>query len=98
MVSSHSEKQEHSIANILSDMKLLARNNKIKKFSMLIKNPNALDLMKSIGFEIYKFSEPTEEISNITFKNKSYRYCIMTIDKIDLLSNKHVISFINKYG
>ena len=98
VVSSHSEKQEHSIANILSDMKLLARNNKIKKFSMLIKNPNALDLMKSIGFEIYKFSEPTEEISNITFKNKSYRYCIMTIDKIDLLSNKHVISFINKYG
>ncbi|MFA0016040.1 helix-turn-helix transcriptional regulator [Vibrio lentus] len=98
VVSGHSEKREQSIANLISDMKLLARNTKIKKYSMIIKNPNALELMKNLGFEIYKFSEPTEEMSNITFKNKSYRYCILTIDKIELLSNKHVISFINKYG
>ncbi|MDD1827468.1 XRE family transcriptional regulator, partial [Photobacterium sp. ZSDE20] len=84
--------------NLISDMKLLARNTKIKKFSMMVKNPNALDLMKKLGFEIWKFSEPTEEKSNITFKNKNYRYCVVTIDKIELLSNKHVISFINKYG
>lgn len=98
VVSGHSEKREQSIANLISDMKLLAGNTKIKKYSMIIKNPNALELMKAIGFEIYKFSEPTKEKSNITFKNKYYRYCILTIDKIELLSNKHVISFINKYG
>lgn len=98
VVSGHSEKREQSIANLISDMKLLARNTKIKKYSMIIKNPNALELMKNLGFEIYKFSEPTEEMSNITFKNKSYRYCILTIDKIELLSNKNVIAFINKYG
>ncbi|CAK1846592.1 helix-turn-helix domain-containing protein [Vibrio crassostreae] len=98
VVSGHSEKREQSIANLISDMKLLARNTKIKKYSMIIKNPSALELMKNIGFEIWKFSEPTEQKSNITFKNKSYRYCILTIDKIELLSNKHVISFINKYG
>ncbi|CAK2063883.1 hypothetical protein VCRA2112O187_4140001 [Vibrio crassostreae] len=79
-------------------MKLLARNTKIKKFSMMIKNPNALELMKNLGFEIYKFSEPTKEKSNITFKKKNYRYCVLTIDKIELLSNKHVISFISKHG
>ncbi|MFM2642159.1 helix-turn-helix transcriptional regulator [Vibrio chagasii] len=98
VVSGHSEKREHSIVNLVSDMKLLAKNPNIKRFSMLIKNPKALELMKNLGFEIFKFSEPTDEKSNIIFKNKSYRYCIMTIDKIDLLSNKHVISFINKYG
>ncbi|CAH7100911.1 Transcriptional regulator [Vibrio chagasii] len=98
VVSGHSEKREQSIANLISDMKLLARNTKIKKYSMIIKNPSALDLMKTLGFEIYKFSEPTEEASNIRFKNKSYAYCILTIDKIELLSNKHVIAFINKYG
>lgn len=98
VVSAHSEKQEHSIVNMLSDMQLLAKNNKIKRFSMLIKNPYALDIMKKIGFEIYKFSEPTEERSNIEFKNQSYRYCILTIDKIELLSNKHVTSFINKHS
>ena len=98
VVSGHSEKREQSIANLISDMKLLAGNHKIKKFSMIIKNPNALEIMKSIGFEIYKFSEPTKESSNITFKNKSYKYCILSIDKIELLSNKHVISFISKYG
>lgn len=98
VVSGHSEKREHSIANLVADMKLLAINHKIKKYSMIIKNPNALELMKNLGFDIYKFSEPTEEMSNITFKNKSYRYCILTIDKIELLSNKHVISFINTYG
>ncbi|MFA0503232.1 helix-turn-helix domain-containing protein, partial [Vibrio sp. 10N.222.54.B12] len=98
VVSGHSEKREQSIANLISDMKLLASNTKIKKFSMMIKNPNALELMKNLGFEIWKFSEPTEQKSNITFKNKNYRYCVLTIDKIELLSNKHVISFISKYG
>ena len=98
VVSGHSEKREQSIANLISDMKLLARNTKIKKYSMIIKNPSALELMKNIGFEIWKFSEPTEEKSNITFKNKNYRYCVLTIDKIELLSNKNVIAFINKYG
>ncbi|MEZ9404515.1 MULTISPECIES: helix-turn-helix domain-containing protein [unclassified Vibrio] len=98
VVSGHSEKREQSIANLISDMKLLARNTKIKKYSMIIKNPSALELMKNIGFEIWKFSEPTEQKSNITFKNKNYRYCVLTIDKIELLSNKHVISFISKYG
>ncbi|TKF06862.1 helix-turn-helix transcriptional regulator [Vibrio kanaloae] len=98
VVSGHSEKREQSIANLISDMKLLARNTKIKKYSMIIKNPSALELMKNIGFEIWKFSEPTEEKSNITFKNKNYRYCVLTIDKIELLSNKHIISFISKYG
>ncbi|MCY9862482.1 helix-turn-helix transcriptional regulator [Vibrio coralliirubri] len=98
VVSSHAEKREQSIAHLISDMKLIARNTKIKNYSMIIKNPSALELMKNIGFEIWKFSEPTEEKSNITFKNKNYRYCVLTIDKIELLSNKNVIAFINKYG
>ncbi|CAK1873021.1 Helix-turn-helix protein [Vibrio crassostreae] len=98
VVSGHSDKREQSIANLISDMKLIARNTKIKKYSMIIKNPSALELMKNIGFEIWKFSEPTEQKSNITFKNKNYRYCVLTIDKIELLSNKNVIAFINKYG
>ncbi|TCV24950.1 helix-turn-helix domain-containing protein [Vibrio crassostreae] len=98
VVSGHSEKREQSIANLISDMKLIARNTKIKKYSMIIKNPSALELMKNIGFEIWKFSEPTEQKSNITFKNKNYRYCVLTIGKIELLSNKNVIAFINKYG
>lgn len=37
VVSGHSEKREQSIANLISDMKLLARNTKIKKYSMIIK-------------------------------------------------------------
>ncbi|CAK2121186.1 helix-turn-helix domain-containing protein [Vibrio crassostreae] len=98
VVSGHSEKREQSIANLISDMKLIARNTKIKKYSMIIKNPSALELMKNIGFEIWKFSEPTEQKSNITFKNKNYHYCVLTIDKIELLTNKNVIAFINKYG
>ena len=89
VVSGNPERRDYSITNLVADMKLLARDNKIKKFSMMIKKPSALDLMKKLGVEIYKFSEPTEEASNITFKNKSYTYCILTIDKIELLSNKH---------
>ncbi len=58
--------------------------------------PKCIDLNENIWFEIYKFSEPTEEASNIRFKNKSYAYRILTIEP---LSNKHkVIAFINKYG
>eukprot|EP00481_Brizalina_sp_1-RS-2013_P000447 TRINITY_DN1145_c0_g1_i1.p1 TRINITY_DN1145_c0_g1~~TRINITY_DN1145_c0_g1_i1.p1 ORF type:complete len:118 (-),score=9.11 TRINITY_DN1145_c0_g1_i1:159-512(-) len=53
-----------------------------------------MKLLKGVGFEVFKFSEPSAKKCNITFKNKHYSYCILTIDKIDYLTNRNVMSLI----
>ncbi|MFA0158818.1 helix-turn-helix transcriptional regulator, partial [Vibrio sp. 10N.261.46.A3] len=71
-ISSHSEKKDHVIEHIVSDIKLLSQNKNIKKYSVLVKDPNMMKLLKGVGFEVFKFSEPSAKKCNITFKNKHY--------------------------
>ena len=93
-ISSHSETKHHVIEHIVSDIQLLSQNENIKRYSVLVKDPNMMKLLKGVGFEVFKFSEPSAKKCNITFKNKYYSYCILTIDKIDYLTNRNVMSLI----
>ncbi|EDK27143.1 hypothetical protein VSWAT3_05126 [Vibrionales bacterium SWAT-3] len=84
----------HVIEHIVSDIQLLSQNKNIKKYSVLVKDPNMMKLLKGLGFEVFKFSEPSAKKCNITFKDKHYGYCILTIDKIDYLTNRNVMALI----
>ncbi len=99
VVSGHSEKREQS-ANLDMIWSFL-QSTELKKYSMIIKTQVHWNFMKNIGFEIWKFFRTNWRKSNITFKDaKNYRYCVpLTIIRQDqLLSNKNIIAFINKYG
>lgn len=58
-ISSHSETKDHVIEHIVSDIQLLSQNKNIKKYSVLVKDPNMMKLLKGVGFEVFKFSEPS---------------------------------------
>ncbi|MGF1701456.1 helix-turn-helix domain-containing protein [Photobacterium makurazakiensis] len=99
ITSTFSLSMEVTIDNILQDLKYFSDNPSIKRVAALIINPDALEVYKALGYETFKYSDEYkegDEGGSLELNGRKYNYCVVVIDKLRLLSNKHIIDFIKK--
>ncbi|PSW16839.1 hypothetical protein C9I98_19995 [Photobacterium sanctipauli] len=63
---------------------------------MLIINPDVLEANKALGYDTFKYSDECDEGASLELNGRYFNYCVMIIDKLKLLSNKHIIDFMKK--